>query len=322
MSYFGYTNYGDQRLLINNQFVSGVQSISTTTSTNQEPIYIAGIGVLKYQTNKAIVPNFTFEQIVSDKDIMPTFITGNSMLNGLFQQRNNFLEFSSGYIGNYNLSCRVGELIRASTSINCYGKYEYVSNTGQFSPYLISSGNAIHIPDYSSISIGLGDALIDRVVAFNLDVKFNNTPIYAIGSIVPKTIKLQLPIEVTVAFDLEIDEAQLKTFSETLCANYKDNTSIFVNTKCTNYNIFSFVISGAELKSQRYNGKIGNNASVTFEYVKHFNSLPLFSTESEALQTPIGRIVLSDADYPDRTIPLSSRITKIDTYTITGNTNF
>ena len=93
MSYRGFTNYGDQKLIVNGLIVSGVQSVDTSTDFAVNPVYVAGIGVLKQQSNKQIVPSFSFDQIITDKDIIPSLVSGNSCISGLFKHKNNILSF-------------------------------------------------------------------------------------------------------------------------------------------------------------------------------------------------------------------------------------
>lgn len=320
MSFKGYINYGDQQLILNNNFISGVQSVTTNTNFNLLPISIAGIGVLKTQINKQIVPSFSFEQVITNQDFVISLVSGNSCISGLFKHKDNILSFSSGYISNYSLSCQVGSVITSSTSLNCYGDYEYVENTGQFSNFSLNT-SSLKIPDYSSVVIGLNDALIDRVISFSIDVNYQNVPVYGIGSINPKTYKLQYPIEVKASFTLEIDETKLQEISSNLCQKYEKDVTIFVNTRCQNDNVFSILMSGCSLSSQKYNGRIRNNASITVEYIKYFNKLPIFGSESEILLNPIGRFVMLEKDFPNRLLPTISTITKIGSYTITGNIN-
>ena len=323
MSYFGYTNYGSQGLILNNLFISGVQSVETNANFNREPINIAGVGTLKTQINRQIVPSISFDQIITNKDVMSSFVTGDSTVNGLFKHQNNILQFTSGCISEYSISCRVGEFVRSNTRINCYGTYEYVANTGQFTPYLSNiAPSGVKIPDYSSIVVGLNDALIDRVVSFDVNVQFNKEAVYGIGSVAPLQLKLKLPVKVSMSFELEVDQAQLKEISTSLCQDYSENVSVFINTKCNSVNLLSLLMDGAQLESQKYNGRIGSNASISFQYAKYYNSLPLFISDSGTLVNPVGRYVLLESEYPNKTIPKYSSIYKVGNYEITGNLNF
>ena len=283
MSLFGRLTYADQGLILNNYFISGLQSVTPVIDFNQVPVYVAGIGALRMGTNQQPIPNFTLEQIITLEDVVfQNILPNNSLINGLFIHGQNLFSFSSGLINSYGLSCRVGDFLKSNTSFDIYGGLQYITNTGQFSGYLNPSGYAmIDLPDFSSISVGLNEAYFDRVVGFSMSVAIKNVPVYTMGSLSPVYTKTIFPVEVKISFDVEIDNSTLYPVTQNVCLNYQQNIYVNIVTRCTNKQVNYISLSGAQLTRETYKGQIGQNAAISYEYTAYYNKLPLFAASSE-----------------------------------------
>lgn len=123
-----FSNY-EQRVIINNDELRGVQSVDGSYSINQKAINIAGVGFVDSIVNSPMVGNFSISRKMTGADPL---LVKNSLnkyrfdeedFTGviLYDKGDKGFGFTQGRVSSYSVTCNAGEIPEMQTNITVYG---------------------------------------------------------------------------------------------------------------------------------------------------------------------------------------------------------
>lgn len=124
-----FSNY-EQRVIINNDELMGVQSVDGSYSINQKPINIAGVGFVDSIVASPMVGNFNISRKMTGtdpllvKNALNKYRFDEEDITGviLYDAGNKGFGFTQGRVTSYSVTCNVGEIPEIQTGIITYGK--------------------------------------------------------------------------------------------------------------------------------------------------------------------------------------------------------
>lgn len=124
-----FSNY-EQRVIINNDELRGVQSVDGSYSINQKPINIAGVGFVDSIVAAPMVGNFNISRKMTGadpllvKNALNRYRFDEEDISGviLYDAGNKGFGFTQGRVTSYSVTCNVGEIPEIQTGIVTYGK--------------------------------------------------------------------------------------------------------------------------------------------------------------------------------------------------------
>lgn len=168
-----FSNY-EQRVIINNDELRGVQSVDGSYSINQKPINIAGVGFVDSIVNSPMVGNFSISRKMTGADPL---LAKNSLnkyrfdeedFSGviLYDKGDKGFGFTQGRVSSYSVTCNAGEIPEMQTNITVYGNMG--ANTVSGGSYEMDA-NSQYYPFYASGAtikaiVYLGQQLTDKDV--------------------------------------------------------------------------------------------------------------------------------------------------------------
>lgn len=257
---YGRKIYADHNLIINNQTLSGVTSLSSNFEAPYESIDVLGRNlVTEVQTNAE--KNISFNRFLINSDPLK-YLTGDIGCNGALLYNGKSYGFQSGFLTDYNVSCGIGEIVDIQTNFVVYG------NIGGGITQVPSSipVDKIYVPNFGTIDLNANEGFTNRIISFNYAVTCERIPLFKLGSIYPQAVFLKKPITIDLSINIDIDDYESTTIQDLICTS--DIQNLIINLKNCNKTeiIESFSVPNAKLVSNSYELSIESSANVELTF--------------------------------------------------------
>lgn len=216
---------------LDSQAISGVISVDGSYSINYAPINTIGYGYNKqviadvptaeFNVNKYLLYNEPLLNYTGQKNDLkaPSFA-------GSINYNNRSIGFESGYLNSFGLSCSVGEIPQTSANIQVFGDIGsgYSASGTRQTKYMT-------VPQVKDITITCSGSSSNRITSFDYSINCPKKPIYILQNTknyIPYEVLSDLPIEITVSFNLEIDDYEARKLYEQLNNDSDSSFSLLI----------------------------------------------------------------------------------------------
>jgi hypothetical protein len=216
---------------LDNQAISGVISVDGSYSINYAPINTIGYGYNKqviadvptaeFNINKYLLYNEPLLNYTGQKNNLkaPSFA-------GSINYNNKSIGFESGYLNSFGLSCSVGDIPQTSANIQVFGDI----GSG-YSAYGTKQTKYMTVPQVKDITITCSGSSSNRITSFDYSINCPKKPIYILQSTnnyIPYEVLSNLPIEINVNFNLEVDDYSTRKLYEQLNNDIDSSFSLII----------------------------------------------------------------------------------------------
>lgn len=216
---------------LDSQAISGVISVDGSYSINYAPIntighgynkqVIADVPTAEFNVNKYLLYNEPLLNYTGQKNDLkaPSFA-------GSINYNNRSIGFESGYLNSFGLSCSVGEIPQTSANIQVFGDIGsgYSASGTRQTKYMT-------VPQVKDITITCSGSSSNRITSFDYSINCPKKPIYILQNTknyIPYEVLSDLPIEITVSFNLEIDDYEARKLYEQLNNDSDSSFSLLI----------------------------------------------------------------------------------------------
>jgi hypothetical protein len=258
---YGRKIYADQKLIVNQQEISGVTRFNGNFDIPFNNIDVLG-GNLVTSIEGEISRNISFSRFLNQSDHL-RYLTGDAFCSGYVLYDNKSFGFSSGFLTNYSVECAVGDIASVSTDLIVYGNIG-----GNIQHPIIPSQNTnnIYIANYGNIFINTNEGQTNRITAFEYNVNCERIPLFILGSIYPNQVILKKPINIELSLTLEINDFESQNVQSLLCSPNIQNINIELKD-CKNSQIIeTFRAPNARLVSISYNGDTDSPSNIVMTF--------------------------------------------------------
>lgn len=254
---YGRNIYADQKLIINQQPISGVTSFNGDFDIPYQNIDVLGGNLVKSIQGES-TRNISFSRFLIQADPLK-YLTGISACNGFISYKNNSFGFRSGYMTNYTASCGIGDVANITTNFIVYGNMG-----GGVEETILPSQNTnnIYVANAGSIVVNANEGVTNRIVSFEYTVNCERIPFFILGSRDPVDVILKKPIIIELKLIIEIDDYESSDIQTLLCSPNVQNFKIDLKNCNQTQIIESFVAPNARLISTTYSSDIDNASTV------------------------------------------------------------
>tara|TARA_Y100000593_G_C4298738_1_gene332174 strand:- start:1329 stop:2222 length:894 start_codon:yes stop_codon:yes gene_type:complete len=258
----------------------GVQSVDASWDIPFQSFNAAGHGMVAYESIGEIQGSINVSRFInqpSSEDPVINYAGGEGFLTGTlsgFFQYNSTNEeqafsFKNAKISSYSSSCSVGGIASSDFSIISYGEMSSSSGTAT-----IPTRSTVGTASAKNIFVELqGVSGNNGIQSYNLQVNLDWTALYGLGSIgQPVGYVLNYPIEVSLDFDMIVDEYTNPNVSGLICQAERDiqDITITVTTGCDASDaVNKFFIKNAQLQSTSYQANVNDNLNASLSYVAY-----------------------------------------------------
>ena len=216
---------------LDGQAISGVISVDGSYSINYGPINTIGYGYNKqviadvpsaeFNINKYLLYNEPLLNYTGQKNNLeaPSFAAS-------INYNNKSVGFESGYLNSFGLSCSVGEIPQTSANIQVFGDI----GSG-YSAYGTRQTRYMTVPQVKDITITCSGSSSNRITSFDYSINCPKKPVYILQSTnnyIPYEVLSELPIEINVSFNLEVDDYAAKKLYEQLNNDTDSSFSLLI----------------------------------------------------------------------------------------------
>lgn len=211
----------------------------------------------------------------------------------------NVVALGNGYISNYTQNLAVGQIPRATVTIEASNQAFYIGATGNYSPAINYQtalpvvGPQFTVPPalaYTGANVptalrpgditlsfprtaGLGDYLsgvgMIHPQSVSLSVPIALDTINQIGTPYPIARKIRLPVDCTLTVDALVGDVETGSLAQLFCSDSPFNLSYAFNLpSCTRQGAPAMTVwfNQAKLSNRSYNSSIGSNATVRLTF--------------------------------------------------------
>ena len=258
---YGRITHPDQKLIINQQVLSGVTSFNGNFDIPYENVDILGNNFAATVQGE-LSRNISISRFLINSDPLK-HLTGDAPCNGFVNYKNRSFGFESGYLVNYNASCAVGDIASIDTEFIIYGNIGG-NITTPISPSVNSE--KIYVANFGNIFVSANQGQTNRITSFEYNVSCERVPLFVLGSFNPRDVFLKKPISIDFTLTLEVDDYESPDIQTLLCSPEIQNITIDLKN-CDNSQIIeSFYAPSARLISTDYNGDIGNSTTMELTF--------------------------------------------------------
>lgn len=216
---------------LDGQAISGVISVDGSYSIKYGPINTIGYGYNKqvvaevpsaeFNINKYLLYNEPLLNYTGQKNNLeaPSFA-------GSINYNNKSVGFESGYLNSFGLSCSVGEIPQTSANIQVFGDM----GSG-YSAYGTRQTRYMTVPQVKDITITCSGSSSNRITSFDYSINCPKKPVYILqntNNYIPFEVLSELPIEINVSFNLEVDDYAAKKLYEQLNNDTDSSFSLLI----------------------------------------------------------------------------------------------
>lgn len=258
---YGRTIYADQKLVINQQEISGVTDFAGDFEIPYESIDLMG-GNFAAEIQGELSKNISFSRFLIQSDPLK-YLTGQAFCSGFVEYKGYSFGFQSGYLTNYNATCGIGDIATINTDFIVYGDI----GGGIKHPVLPSQNtDNIYVANYGNIFLSVDQGQTNRIISFEYNVSCERIPIFVLGSFDPGEVFLKKPVTIDLNLTLEIDDYESETVKNLLCSPEIQNITISLKNCDNSQTIENFYAPNARLISTDYNGSIDNSTTIEMTF--------------------------------------------------------
>lgn len=265
---FRVSSIENQKFYLNNNFISGIQSLNLGYDTNITPSFAINDTGMNYNIGQPIIANFSLSYIPGNSEPFIQY-TGNSFFTGKIEYANKYLFFSSGYIDNYTISSQLDQPIEVSVQGKVMGLLSY--NTG-LNPSSGSLNYSIDPINYCYLDVNLNSVNLNRLTSCSISVNSPKIGSYDIGNFLPSQIIQQYPIELSSSLNFEISEETISNYTGLFSNPSPEDITINFKNMANNSNILSFNLNKFILENKNFNFGINDNGTFAVNYKGYINS--------------------------------------------------
>jgi hypothetical protein len=258
---YGRVIYADQKLIINQQEISGVTDFNGDFEIPYENIDLLG-GHFAAEIQGELSRNISFNRFLIQSDPLK-YLTGSAFCSGFVDYKDYSFGFQSGYLTNYNATCSVGDIATITTDFIVYGNIG-----GGVDHQITPSQNTdnIYVANYGNIFVSASQGQTNRITSFDYNISCERIPIFVLGSFNPADVFLKKPIIIDLNLTIEIDDYESQDIQTLLCSPEIQNITIDLKN-CDNSQIIeSFYAPNARLISTNYNGEVENSTTIELAF--------------------------------------------------------
>jgi hypothetical protein len=258
---YGRRIYADQRLIINQQEISGVTSFNGNFELPFNSIDVLGNNFIT-SIDGEISKNISFSRFLNQSDHLK-FLTGDAFCSGYVLYDNKSFGFSSGFLTNYSVECGIGDIASATTDLIVYGNIG-----GNLQHPIAPSQNTdnIYVANFGSIFINTNEGQTNRITSFEYNVNCERVPLFVLGSFSPSEVILKKPIDIELNLTLDIDDFESDDVQSLLCSPNIQNINIELKNCDYSQVIDNFIVPNARLVSTSYNGDTDTASNITMTF--------------------------------------------------------
>jgi len=265
---FGRILSSDQRLYIAGHLLSGVASFDGNFNTPFENVDAAGYLNAQQFLTQPLERSFSFSRNLVGTDPL-LYLTGDIGVGGslVYKRMNgeayqNF-GFNSGYLSNYKISARIGELAKVDTDFVVYNN---MGGNVSGSDALFSGETPLAPALSSEIYLNATEGETNRIIGFDYSITCKRMPQYIMGSLDPKFVVLKKPLPILVNLEVQIDDYLCNDIQRLVCNPYQQNLTINLNKCGVDNTIQAYSVNNARLINNSFNSALLENASVKLTY--------------------------------------------------------
>ena len=249
--------------------VRGVQSVTLNGALPAQPLSFLGKSYGGTVTAGEITNSITVNRLMVIEEDMTTGWL-DTMIDGVLaygpqKKFNKSALFSSGYITSYRSACSVGDVPSADLEIAVYG------GLGEGTTGLLGTNvDPTKIPVPGTISLDVSGYNTNAVQSYNFEVALRRQPTYIIGnSFLPTYFPLERPIEVTLQFDMVVEDYEAPNIRNMLCNTPQQTLNIILND-CSGNKIRQFAVPSGRFTDFNQEATVDNNMAISTTYKAYF----------------------------------------------------
>lgn len=280
-----YSNY-EQKIIINDYLLSGIQSVDGSYGISESPVRIAGVGFVDALLERPLQGNFKVSRkMVSRDPLLDINSVGKykfdeEEIDGVILYDDKGFGFTKGRVTRYSVSCNVGELPNIETDIIVYGDLGKGVPIDPFGG--LQEHPPIKFPDQSSIKVSVSDFEVDAITSFSFSRTLNTVPVYAlpkgdsddwdvgvagVTNLEPVQIDTQYPIETDINFTMIADQYEVRQIKDRLQSAPKSDVSIEIRDSFDNdYIINSYTGFNVRLIGETASSTLDGEMSISLTY--------------------------------------------------------
>ena len=257
------------RFYLNNNPVTGVQSIASSYQSPAAPI--------KYLGSTDSIGEFApVGPYIGALDVTTLFVNSDPYINYIGEEganlkieygKNQFIK-NSGYLSDYTFECSIGSIPTINTKWNVYNDF----GSGINSPTAFEMDESqLNIVNPGDIEVVFPELETEKINNLTVNIKTTRLPIFDLSQIKPVEVKLQYPIITTVVFSISLGTYKTKNIFD--FPRKKNAYDFTINLRRNNSNslVNSFQINDALLTSEDLNMDIDGSALMKLTYTSIIN---------------------------------------------------
>jgi hypothetical protein len=258
---YGRTIYADQKLVINQQEISGVTDFNGDFEIPYENVDLLG-GNFAAEIQGELSRNISFSRFLNQSDSL-RYLTGEAFCSGFVSYKVFSFGFQSVYLTSYNASCAVGDIANITTELTVYGNIG-----GGLDHTILPSTNSdnIYVANYGNIFVSASQGQTNRITSFDYSVSCERIPIFTLGSFNPADVFLKKPLVIDLNLTIEIDDYESQDIQTLLCTPEIQNITIDLKNCDNSVIIESFYAPNARLISNSYSADTENAATIELTF--------------------------------------------------------
>jgi len=257
------------RLYLDNQPITGVQTIAASYQSPASPIkYLGNMNKLvEYAPVGPYVGALDVTNIFINYDPYIKYI-GKEGANLRIEYGNNQFIMNSGYLADYTFDCSIGSIPTINTKWNIYN--DFGSGIAPQLPFNMDE-TKLNIVNPGDLEVVFSEIGSEKINNLNINIKCTRLPIFDISEIRPLEVKLQYPLIYTISFNVSLGFYKSKNIFDFPRKKNSYNFSINLRKNNSNLLINSFNITDALLVAEDLNTDIDGNTRMKLTYTSIIN---------------------------------------------------
>jgi len=261
-----------QRFFIGTTEIPGVQSVRAEYTNNASLVKYLGLAKYKHIPRGPQLANISLSSLLISDDLL-IGKTGEAGFNGSIVKKDGTqsVGFTSGYLTSYSSRYSYGSLPQIDAGITVLDNLNQPQTIGEHQAITGAASNLIlKIPGPGCLTLNIDEFSTNRVVSYDISIQCARNPVYNLGSVYPAFVELITPLEITCAFQVEINDYQMKSFRRYPFNENVQNLSLTVKTFDTDEQIINYTFNDLFMIGEAYETTVNGNAGVSVQYKAFF----------------------------------------------------
>ena len=278
----GLLNY-EQKFFVDGLEISGLQSVAGGYYITEQPINILGFGNVGRgffspgtednpreiaALTSPLEGRFNLDNILISRDVFIDY-SGGVPFSGSLNFPEGSFGFTSGYISQHQVECRVGQLPTTSTTILSFGNVGSGIDA-QFSDKTFADPPKIEITNQEKIKVQCPGTGTNRVVGASYYLSTPLDPIYTVGSSEAVQVDVVWPMTAEMRFELEVDRFEYKAMRDYFVKPTLNTVSMELYD-CEDNLIQQYKIISGRLVEESIKSSVDGVLSVDLSYKTYYN---------------------------------------------------